>query len=99
LGHKHSPPGDGVVMLARALTKMTSAVYLRADDTEVNVVLTLVPRLIVTATMAMAMPAAMRLYSIAVAPDSSLTKALSFPAILGSVADSREASVKVRTGI
>jgi hypothetical protein len=86
-------------MFARVLTKMTHAVYLRADDTEVNVVLTLVPRPFVTATMAMAMPAAMRLYSIAVAADSSLTKALSFPAILGNVAGSREASVKVRTGI
>jgi hypothetical protein len=57
------------------------AAYLRADETEVNVVLSLLPRPFVTAMMATAIPEAMRPYSIAVAADSSLRKALSFPSI------------------
>jgi hypothetical protein len=45
------------------------AAYLSCDDTLVKVVLTWVPRAVTTATMAMEMPAAIRPYSIAVAPD------------------------------
>jgi hypothetical protein len=59
------------------------APYLRADETEVNMVLTLAPRPFTTATIATAIPAARRLYSIAVAADSSLRKALRFRAMLG----------------
>jgi hypothetical protein len=47
----------------------------------VNVELSLVPRPLVTVIMAIAMPAAMRPYSIAVAADSSLKKALNFLAM------------------
>jgi hypothetical protein len=75
----------------------TEAAYLSADETELNVVLSLAPRPFVTVIIATAIPAAMRPYSIAVAADSSLRKALSFPAMLRNVAGSREASVKVRT--
>jgi hypothetical protein len=74
---------------------MYEAVYLRADETEVNVVLSLAPRPFVTVIIATAMPEAMRPYSIAVAADSSLRKALNFPAMLGNVAGSAEASVKL----
>jgi hypothetical protein len=69
--------------------------YLRADETEVNVVLSLAPRPFVTAMMATAIPAAMRPYSIAVAADSSLRKALRFPAMRGIIAGGCEASVKL----
>ena len=56
---------------------------MRADETEVNVVLSLTPRPFVTEIIATAIPAAMRPYSIAVAADLSLRKALKFPAMLG----------------
>src|SRR5271163_1660244 len=48
--------------------------YLRAVETLVNVVFSLVPRPWTTAMIATEMPAAMRPYSMAVAPDSSFTK-------------------------
>ena len=41
---------------------------MRADETDVNVVLSLAPRPFVTVIIATAIPAAMRPYSIAVAP-------------------------------
>jgi hypothetical protein len=59
----------------------TKAGYLRADETEVNVVLSLAPRPFVTVIIATAIPAAIRPYSIAVAADSSLRKGLNFPSI------------------
>ena len=71
------------------------AAYLRADETEVNVVLSLAPRPFVTVIIATAIPAAMRPYSIAVAADASLRKAMSFPAMLGNIAGGCEASVKL----
>ena len=43
------------------------AAYLRADETEVNVVLSFVPRPLVTVIIATAIPAAIRPYSMAVA--------------------------------
>jgi hypothetical protein len=51
--------------------------YFNCVEIEVNVVLSLVPRPFTTVMMAMEMPAAIRPYSMAVAPDSSLRKALS----------------------
>src|ERR1700733_9196642 len=59
----------------------TKAGYLRADETEVNVVLSLAPRPFVTVIIATAIPAAISPYSIAVAADSSIRKVLNFPAI------------------
>src|SRR5580698_1214958 len=50
------------------------AVYLRAVETLEKVFFRLVPRPWTTAMIATEMPAAMRPYSIAVAPDSSFTK-------------------------
>jgi hypothetical protein len=61
----------------------------------VNVVLSLLPRPLVTVTIARAMPEAMRAYSIAVAADSSLRKALNLAGILGNVTGASEASVKL----
>ena len=58
----------------RSGAKMTAADrvdYFNADETEVNVVLSLEPRPFVTVMMATAMPAAISPYSMAVAPDSS----------------------------
>ena len=53
---------------------MFAAAYFNAVDTEVNVVFNEEPRLATTVMIATAMPAAMRPYSIAVAPDSSRNK-------------------------
>ena len=52
--------------------------YFSAVETEVNMPFTTVPRPVTTGTMAKAMPAAIRLYSIAVAAVSSLKNAASF---------------------
>src|SRR5580698_7236855 len=62
-----------------------SAPYRRAEETEVNVVFSLDPRPLVTVIMATAIPAAMRPYSIAVAPVSSLKKAVNFFPMPGSL--------------
>src|SRR5205807_2253210 len=51
--------------------------YLSAVETEVKVVFNLEPSPCTTAIIATEMPAAMRPYSMAVAPDSSLTKRIS----------------------
>ena len=71
----------------RLIRKMppTKAAYLSADDIDVNVVLSLVPSPVTTGIMATAIPVAIRPYSIAVAAESSLRKALSFPAMLGDI--------------
>src|SRR5262244_3339367 len=63
---------------AGALGKLadTDAAYLRPFCTVVNVPLRLVPTFFTTVMMATEMPAAMRPYSMAVAPDSSFTKRL-----------------------
>src|SRR5262249_41693331 len=45
--------------------------YFRADETDVKVVFSLPPRVVTTVMIATEMPAAMRPYSMAVAPDSS----------------------------
>jgi hypothetical protein len=52
--------------------------YFTAVETDPNVVLRLVPTPFTTAIIATAMPDAMRPYSMAVAPDSSLRKAVNF---------------------
>src|SRR5262245_3810563 len=52
---------------------MRGAAYLSAVATEVNVVFSFEPSVPTTVMMATEMPAAMRPYSIAVAPDSSFT--------------------------
>jgi hypothetical protein len=49
----------------------SEAVYLSCEEIDVNLVLGLVPIPLTTAMMATEMPAAMRPYSMAVAPDSS----------------------------
>src|SRR3982750_1823858 len=48
--------------------------YLRLDEIEVNLAFNVVPRLLTTVMIASAMPAAVRPYSMAVAPDSSFAK-------------------------
>jgi hypothetical protein len=49
-------------------------IYFSAVDTEVKVLLRLVPRLVTAMTIAIEMPAAIRPYSMAVAPDRSQKK-------------------------
>jgi hypothetical protein len=76
--------------------RLLRAAYLRADETEVNVALSLVPRPLVTEIIATAMPAAMRPYSIAVAADSSFRKVLNFHAMLGNVVACPKAFIKLQ---
>ena len=52
--------------------------HFNCDEIDENVVLSLVPRPLTTLIMATEMPAAIKPYSMAVAPDSSFRKALSF---------------------
>jgi len=54
--------------------------YLNCVEIELNVVLSFVPRPFTTAIMAIEIPAAIRPYSMAVAPLSSREKALTSPA-------------------
>lgn len=56
--------------------------YLTALETDANVPLRLLPAPFTTAIMATAMPEAMRPYSMAVAPDSSLRKVVSLRRIV-----------------
>jgi len=58
------------------------ASYLTAVETDPNVVLRLVPAPLTTAMMLTAIPDASKPYSMAVAPDSSLRKAVSFRRIM-----------------
>jgi hypothetical protein len=58
------------------------AIYFKDEEIDVKVELSLTPRFLVTPIMAREMPAAIRPYSIAVAPDSSLRNSLSFVTML-----------------
>jgi hypothetical protein len=62
---------------------LAEVAYLSAVEIAENVVLSLVPRPVITGMIATAMPAAIRPYSMAVAADSSCKKAISFRRIAG----------------
>jgi hypothetical protein len=65
--------------IRRSSVRRTERRYFSCDEIEVNFVFSLVPMPFTTAMIATEMPAAIRPYSMAVAPDSSLRKALSLP--------------------
>src|SRR5215208_3599160 len=61
---------------AQEIGTVTSRSYLSWFETDVNVLVSLVPRVVIAAIAATAIRAAMRPYSLAVAPDSSRAKRL-----------------------
>jgi hypothetical protein len=69
------------------MRRLTEATYFTAVETDPKVLLRCVPRPAITGMIATAIPAAIRPYSMAVAPDSSARKALSF--VLTKLAHSR----------
>jgi len=73
----HRPSADHCHMVPLVVVEKRDG-HFNCDEIDENVVLSLVPRPLTTLIMATEMPAAIRPYSMAVAPDSSFTKALSF---------------------
>src|SRR5262249_1389806 len=71
-GPKQKGPGDR--RLSPSVATLEAEAYLRAFCTDTNVPFRLVPTFFTTVIMATEMPAAMRPYSMAVAPDWSFTK-------------------------
>ena len=71
---KPRPKGKSPVRDGALETVRSSRPYLRLVEIEVNLVFSEVPRLLTTVMIASAMPAAIRPYSMAVAPDSSFKK-------------------------
>jgi hypothetical protein len=70
------------------------AAYFNCDEIDEKVVLSFVPRPFTTAMMAMEIPAAIRPYSMAVAPDSSAKNWRNFVSMPGRVGYSSKALVK-----